>query len=50
MLINLQSNGNVHEDYHYRLDPYGNATVIWNQDQTLGGPQAHTFINCYAVP
>ncbi len=50
VLINLQSNGNVHEDYHYRLDPYGNATVIWSQDQTLGGPQAPTFINHYAVP
>jgi hypothetical protein len=50
VLINLQSNGNVHEDYHYRLDPYGNAMVIWNQDQTLGGPKAPTFINHYAVP
>jgi hypothetical protein len=50
VLINLQSNGNVHEDYQYRLDPYGNATVIWNQDKTLGGSQAPTFINHYAVP
>jgi hypothetical protein len=50
VLINQQTGGNVHEDYHYRLDPYGNATVIWSQDKTLGNPQAHTFINHYAVP
>jgi hypothetical protein len=50
VLINQQTGGNVHEDYQHRLDPYGNATIIWSQDQTLGGPQAPTFINHYAVP
>ncbi len=50
VLINLQSNGNVHEDYQYPLDPYGNAMVLWSQDKTLGDAQAHTFINHYAVP
>jgi hypothetical protein len=50
VLLNQQTGGNVHEDYHSRLDPYGNATVIWNQDQTLDSPEARTFINHYAVP
>jgi hypothetical protein len=50
VLINLQTHGNVHEDYAFGLDPYGNATVLWNQDQTVGSPQADPFINHYAVP
>jgi len=50
-LVGLRQGSNAHTDYRLRLDPYGNAWVLWRQDRVLGDSSTTDgYLNRYAVP